>query len=99
MANRLPPPSQNDPRPYNPFQPCLAKPPGALGLEIREQIGGTAPTNPETMPLLAVVTRIPYRVDFAIPDVGKTVWFAFRWAGRNGKAGPWSDFYSQIIPG
>ena len=50
------------------------------------------------MPLLAMVTRIPYRVEFAVPDIGKTVWFAFRWAGKNGKTDPWSDFCSQDIP-
>jgi len=41
---------------------------------------------------------IPCRVEFAVPDIGETVWFAFRWVGHNGKAGPWSDFYSQVIP-
>jgi len=33
-----------------------------------------------------------------VPDIGKTVWFAFRWSGKNDKPGPWSDFYSQVIP-
>ena len=76
-----------------------AKPANARCVEIREQIGGTAPVDPETMAFLAMESRMPYRADFDATDVGKTVWFAFRWIGKNNQPGPWSGVVSEIIPG
>ena len=76
-----------------------AKPPGVQGCEVREQIGGTAPTNPETMAFLAIETRAPYRADFEATDVGKAVYFAFRWLNTKGQPGPWSQIYSAMVPG
>ncbi len=76
-----------------------AKPPGVQSCEIREQIGGTAPVNPNAMAFLAIETRTPYRADFDAGDVGKTVYFAFRWLNTKGQPGPWSQIYSAIIPG
>lgn len=76
-----------------------AKPAGVQGAEIREQIGGPAPTNPETMAFLAIDTRSPYRADFEQTDVGKTVYFALRWVNTRGQSGPWSQIFSAVIPG
>ena len=76
-----------------------AKPPGVASCEIREQIGGTAPTNPETMAFLAIETRAPYRADFDTTDVGKNVWFALRWLNTKGQPGPWSQIFNSVIPG
>ena len=67
--------------------------------EIREQIGGTAPTNPETMAFLAIETHAPYRADFDALDAGKNVWFAFRWWNTKGQPGPWSQIYIAMSPG
>ena len=67
--------------------------------EIREQIGGTAPLNPNTMSMLAMETRFPYRADFEPGDVGKTVWFALRWINTRGEHGPWSQIYPATVPG
>lgn len=75
-----------------------AKPFGVHGCEIREQIGGTMPTNPNSMPLLAVETRMPYRADFDPDDIGKTVYFALRWQNTRGQQGPWSQVYSAMVP-
>ena len=75
-----------------------AKPAGVQGAEIREQIGGTAPVNPETMAFLAVETRPPYRADFEATDIGKTVYFALRWQNTRGETGPWSQIFSAVIP-
>jgi hypothetical protein len=76
-----------------------AKPPGVQGCEIREQIGGTAPVNPNAMAFLAIETRTPYRADFEAGDVGKTVYFAFRWLNTKGQPGPWSQIYNAVVPG
>lgn len=75
-----------------------AKPPGVKGCEIREQVGGTAPTDPEAMTFLAIETRPPYRADFDAADVGKTVYFALRWMNNRGETGPWSQIFSAVIP-
>lgn len=75
-----------------------AKPPGVQGCEIREQIGGTVPTDPNAMQFLAIETRMPYRADFAPTEVGKTVFLAFRWLNTRGDAGPWSEIYTESVP-
>jgi hypothetical protein len=75
------------------------KPTGVMYCEIREQIGGTAPVNPETMTFLAAETRSPYRADFDAMDVGKPVWFVLRWVNTRGESGPWSEIFSEIVPG
>ncbi|HEY0548239.1 MAG TPA: hypothetical protein VGF13_01480 [Verrucomicrobiae bacterium] len=76
-----------------------AKPPGVQSVEIREQIGGTAPTDPNAMAFLAIETRAPYRADFEAMDVGKTVCFALRWVNTRGQPGPWSQIFNAVIPG
>jgi len=76
-----------------------AKPPGVGACEIREQIGGTAPLNPDAMACLASDTRSPYLATFPAIDVGKTVWFALRWVNTRGEHGPWSQLYPATVPG
>ena len=43
-----------------------AKPAGAIGMHICEQIGGTAPVDPEQMEFLALATRIPFTAHFDV---------------------------------
>lgn len=76
-----------------------SKPANARCVEIREQIGGTAPATPDEMDFLAQESRMPYRADYDAADVGKKVWLAFRWMGKNNQPGPWSAIYEQVIPG
>jgi hypothetical protein len=75
-----------------------AKPAGVRACEIREQIGGTAPTDPEDMAFLALESRTPYRADFDADDIGKIAYFAARWINTRNQPGPWSQIYSAIIP-
>ena len=42
---------------------------------------------------------MPYRADFEPADVGKRVFFAFCWIGKNNHPGPWSPVVSHVIPG
>lgn len=76
-----------------------AKPAGVQYCEIREQIGGTAPTDPNTMAFLASDSRAPYRADFDASDIAKTVYFALRWVNTRHEPGPWSAIFSAVIPG
>jgi hypothetical protein len=75
-----------------------AKPAGVRGCEIRAQIGGTAPVNPDNMAFLATESRTPYRADFEPEDIGKTAYFACRWVNTRNQTGPWSQIYSAVIP-
>ena len=75
------------------------KPDGVMYCEIREQIGGAAPVNPDTMAFLASETRTPYRADFEPEEVGKTVYFALRWVNTRGEHGPWSEIFTEVVPG
>jgi hypothetical protein len=76
-----------------------AKPAGAKFCEIREQLGGTAPTNPDTMPQLAMESRSPHRNDFQPGDEGRFAYYAMRWLNTTGDPGPWSPLYSAVVPG
>jgi len=69
-----------------------------MGCEIREQIGGTRPLDPNAMAFLAMDTRTPYNAVFEPGDVGKTAWFAFRWVNTRGETGPWSEVFEAIVP-
>lgn len=75
-----------------------AKPEGVHSCEVRMTLGGTAPTDPAAMPLLANITRSPHMVEFDIPEVGQTAHFALRWLNSRGKPGPWSQFYQAVVP-
>ncbi len=75
-----------------------AKPAGVQSCEIREQVGGTAPVDPNAMAFLAIETRMPYRADFDAMDIGKTVYFALRWLNTRGEPGPWSAIFNATIP-
>jgi hypothetical protein len=74
------------------------KPPGAQYCEIREQIGGVAPVDPESMTTLAMEGRAPYRANFEPADAGKPVWFALRWIDHFGCSGPWSPIFASAVP-
>ena len=76
-----------------------AKPQGVAFAEIRFQVGGTMPTDPNAMTPLAMEGRAPYRADFDTEDIGKTVYYVLRWVNSRGEAGPWSPFYSAVVPG
>ena len=75
-----------------------AKPAGVQGCEIREQVGGTAPVDPNAMTFLAIETRMPYRADFDAMDIGKTAYIALRWLNTRGEPGPWSAIFNATIP-
>jgi hypothetical protein len=75
-----------------------AKPDGVSHIEIREQIGGTEPTNCDTMLFLGSGTRSPFSAHFEMADMGKTVYIAARWVNTRGQTGPWSLLFKGIIP-
>jgi hypothetical protein len=75
-------------------------PAGAASCEIRQQVaaaGAAAPTDPDTMPSLAIDTKTPYRADLDPADTGKTAYYALRWVNTRGNPGPWSAIASYPI--
>lgn len=77
----------------------MARPRGVAFAEIRFQIGGPEPVDPEPMPLLKMHGRSPFRAEFDAEHVGETVWFCMRWVNRRGEHGPWCKPFSAVVPG
>ena len=75
-----------------------AKPDGVSQIEIREQIGGTEPTNCDTMQFLGSASRAPFSAHFEMADLGKPVFLAARWVNTRQQAGPWSLIFKGVIP-
>jgi len=73
------------------------KPDGMMGVEIRVQVGGAEPVEPDEMRFLAIDTSTPYVADFDGADAGKTAYYRLRWLNTRQQAGPWSDIYSATI--
>ena len=79
-----------------------AKPVGAQFCEIRMSLGtpgGTAPTDPNMLPQLAMESRAPHRNDFDPGDEGKVAYYAMRWLNTKGDPSPWSPIYTAVVPG
>jgi hypothetical protein len=74
-----------------------AKPEGVYGCELRCQIGGAEPVNPDDMKFLAIDTRSPYVAHYDGADAGKTIYYRLRWVNTRNEHGPWSDIYSATI--
>lgn len=74
-----------------------AKPEGVYGCELRCQVGGAEPADPDEMSFLAIDTRSPYVAQFDGTDAGKTVYYRLRWVNTRNEHGPWSDIYSATI--
>ena len=79
-----------------------AKPPGAIGLDLRIFIGTTTPPAPDTVAPYGVVTKSPINVGFTNGDVGKTATYWGRWQTRSGPGGvaqfgPWSAPLEVVV--
>jgi hypothetical protein len=74
-----------------------AKPKGVHGVEVRYQIGGAEPTDPNQMLTLGTFPNSTFVKDFPLADAGKLVYYYMRWINRRGQAGPWSELVSATI--
>lgn len=74
-----------------------AKPDGVYGCELRCQVGGAEPPDPEEMKFLVLDTRSPYVAHFDGADAGKTVYYRLRWLNTRQEPGPWSDISSATL--
>ena len=79
-----------------------AKPPGCVGMEVRQTIGVAPAVDPEAARTVAIFTKSPFRLTFAAADKGKTVTVFARWITRSGpggvaQSGPWAAPVDTII--
>lgn len=74
-----------------------AKPAGVHGCEVRYQIGGAEPIDPEQMLTHGTFPRTPFVINFKAADAGKTVYYHLRWVNKRGASGPWSELISATI--
>jgi len=79
-----------------------AKPPGAIGLDLRLWIGTGVPPTPDSVSPYGTLTKSPAAIGFSNGDIGKTAVFWGRWSTRSGPGGqaqfgPWSAPLSASI--
>ena len=76
-----------------------AKPTGVHGCEIWVKIGGEPPKSESEYTYQGLDTKSPYTIDFPVADIGKTVYYRFRWVNKRGQPGPWSSTVSAVVGG
>jgi hypothetical protein len=79
-----------------------AKPPGAIGVELRMFIGTGAVPAPDLLTTYGTLTKSPATIGFTAPDVGKTCTYFARWVTRSGpggvaQAGPWGAPLAVVV--
>ena len=72
-----------------------AKPFGAIGVELWRSAGTVAATDPAQCEFVGIVTKSPFRQDYAATQVGKIATYFARFSTRSGpggvaQVGPWS---------
>jgi hypothetical protein len=76
------------------------RPDHVRGYEVWRKIGGDAPpATDEEYSYVGFSSRVTYTINYSLSDVGKTVWYRFRWINTRNQPGPWSETpISAIIP-
>jgi hypothetical protein len=75
------------------------KPAGVHGFEIWRKVGGDPPTDDKDYTYVVTDTRSPHTIEYGLADIGKKVYYRFRWVNSKGQAGPWSNLVSAIVIG
>ena len=73
-------------------------PTGVAAFETWRYEGDTIPTDDSTFTYVATSTTTTLVVDYTLAEVGKTVWYRFRWLNARSQPGPWSEIISAVIP-
>jgi hypothetical protein len=74
-----------------------AKPTHAHGFEAWRKVGGDAPATDSEWAYANFTSRSPLQLDYPLADVGKTVYYRFRWVNTRNQPGPWSDTINAVI--
>jgi hypothetical protein len=67
------------------------KPPEAHGFEVWYKIGGGPPVDDSEWSYANFSTRSPLTIKYPLSDVGKTVYYRFRWVNSRNQPGPWNE--------
>jgi hypothetical protein len=68
-----------------------AKPPKVHGYEVWHKVGGDPPASDAEWTYVNFSSRSPLIVDYPQTEVGKTVYYRFRWVNTRNQPGPWSE--------
>lgn len=74
-----------------------AKPYGVTQLYLYGTASATPITDPAVLLFLGSRTKSPALIEWQAGDVGKTAYYAARWATRTGEIGPWSPIVSFTV--
>ncbi|MDR1866576.1 MAG: hypothetical protein LBR08_13535 [Bacteroidales bacterium] len=74
-----------------------SKPAHASGFEGWRKTGGDAPASDSDWSYAGFSSRSPLVLDYPQTDVGKTVYYRFRWMNTRNQPGPWSETVSAVI--
>ncbi|MDR1983913.1 MAG: hypothetical protein LBQ28_03710 [Prevotellaceae bacterium] len=67
------------------------KPEHAKGFEVWRKVGGDPPATDSDWVYAGFSSRSPLVIDYPLEDVGKTVYYRFRWMNTRNLPGPWSE--------
>lgn len=74
-----------------------AKPTNVTQLQLFGAVSATVVSDPSTLPLLGVFTKVPVTVTWDASARAKTAYYAARWQTRTGLVGPWSDVVPIVV--
>ena len=76
-----------------------AKPPKVHGFEVWSKVGGDPPASDSEWTYVNFSSRSPLVIDYPQTEVGKTVYYRFRWVNTRNQPGPWSEGYVSAVIG
>jgi hypothetical protein len=75
-----------------------SKPPKVHGFEVWRKVGGAPPASDAEWVYVNLSSRSPLLINYPQTEVGKTVYYRFRWVNSRNQPGPWSEIRNAIIP-
>jgi hypothetical protein len=74
-----------------------SKPPKVHGFEVWHKVGGDPPANDSEWVYANFSSRSPLLINYPQTEVGKTVYYRFRWVNSRNQPGPWSESYVSAV--
>jgi hypothetical protein len=74
-----------------------AKPAKVHGFEVWHKVGGDPPASDGEWVYANFSSRSPLLINYPQTDVGKTVYYRFRWVNNRNQPGPWSEGYVSAV--
>jgi hypothetical protein len=74
-----------------------SKPPKVHGFEVWRKVGGDPPASDSEWVYVNFSSRSPLLINYPQTEVGKTVYYRFRWVNSRNQPGPWSESYVSAV--